>query len=147
MRVISLFIVLVLLAACGGQSAPPAAAPASTEEPTPTAESSGAGMEPNQSIARTLTFYNSWAAWCGTCRSNEPVLQNLAEQFGAEIIFTRLDVDNPADTATREQFGLFDRSQYILVDEKGEVVQRWFGQLREDDVASAISAYLSSRSS
>lgn len=147
MRLISLLVMLAfLLAACGGQSAP-SAAPAATEEPTPTAESSGAGAAPNQTVANRLTFYNSWAAWCGTCRSNEPVLQNLAQQFGADITFTRLDVDNPADTSTREKFGLFDRSQYILVDEKGEVVQRWFGLLREDEVASAISAYLSSRSS
>ncbi len=140
------------LAACAPSAAPtaqptptvPEATPEATEQPaeeaTPTPESASAAV--NQTIA--FTFYDSHAAWCGTCRANEPVLRALAQQFEGRIAFVRVDVDNPADTPTREKYGLYDRSQYALVNAQGEVVKRWFGFLNEARVASELQELLSS---
>lgn len=135
----------VVVAACAPAAAPTAQptvpAPIATEEPedddaTPTPESAAV----NQTVA--FTFYDSHAAWCGTCRANEPVLQALAQQFQGQIVFVRLDVDNPADTPTRQRFGLIDRSYYALVNAQGEVVKRWVGFLNEARLASELEALI-----
>jgi thioredoxin 1 len=140
------------LAACAPSAAPtaqptptvPEATPEAAEQPaeeaTPTPESASAAV--NQTVA--FTFYDSYAAWCGTCRVNEPTLQSLTRQFEGRIAFVRVDVDNPADTPTREKYGLYDRSQYALVNAQGEVVKRWFGFLNEARVASELQELLSS---
>ncbi len=133
----------VILAACSSTATVSSSVPTvTTEEPveqeaTPTAESSSAV---NQTVA--FTFYDSYAAWCGTCRANDPVLQALAEQFAGKVEFVRVNVDNPADTATRQRFGLVDRSQYALVNAQGEVVKRWFGLLNEARVSSELEALI-----
>lgn len=142
----------VVVTACAPAAAPtpqPTAAPVTTEEAadppdaddeaTPTPESASAI---NQTVA--FTFYDSYAAWCGTCRMNDPVLQALAQQFEGRIAFVRVDVNNPADTAVRQRFGLTDRSQYALVNAQGEVVKRWFGLLNEERLASELQALLAS---
>jgi thioredoxin 1 len=135
----------VVVAACEPAAAPTAQptvpTPIATEEPsdedaTPTPESAAV----NQTVA--FTFYDSHAAWCGTCRANEPVLQALAQQFQGQIAFVRLDVDNPADTPTRQRFGLVDRSYYALVNAQGEVVKRWVGFLNEARIASELEALI-----
>ncbi len=145
-RALLMLLMGVAVAACQPMAAPtaqptvppPAATEqASEEDVTPTPESSSAV---NQTVA--FTFYDSYAAWCGTCRANEPVLQALAQQFEGKIVFVRVDVDNPNDTPTRQRFGLVDRSQYALVNAQGEVVKRWFGFLNEARIASELEALI-----
>lgn len=146
-RALLMLLISVTVAACQSMAAAPTAQPtvpppaateeASEENATPTPESSSAV---NQTVA--FTFYDSHAAWCGTCRANEPVLQALAQQFQGQIAFVRLDVDNPADTPTRQRFGLIDRSYYALVNAQGEVVKRWVGFLNEARLASELEAVI-----
>ena len=38
-----------------------------------------------------------WAPWCGPCRAIAPIVEELAEDFGDKVKFTKCNVDeNPA---------------------------------------------------
>lgn len=41
-----------------------------------------------------------------------------------------------------ERFSFLCLAQYVLVNARGEVVQRWFGPLDEDQVARALREFL-----
>ena len=42
-----------------------------------------------------------WAPWCGPCRVMEPILDELAGQNVGRVKFTKLNVDDNLQTATR----------------------------------------------
>jgi hypothetical protein len=53
-----------------------------------------------------------------------------------------LDIDDEGTLAARERFDIVARSQYVLIDAQGNVIQKWFGFLDEAQVDAAISEYL-----
>ena len=42
-----------------------------------------------------------WAPWCGPCRVMDPILDELSEQHGGKVKFTKLNVDDNFQTAAR----------------------------------------------
>lgn len=47
--------------------------------------------------SKTLTVVDFWADWCAPCRQLSPIIDELADKYGAEVQFVKLDTnDNPA---------------------------------------------------
>lgn len=71
-------------------------------------------------------------------------MDGLREQFGTQIEFIVLDVDDPASLPLRQQYDMVQRSRYALVAADGTVIQRWFGFLNEAELESYLSQYVAS---
>lgn len=69
-------------------------------------------------------------------------MNGLQAQFGEQIEFIVLNIDDPATLPLRQQYNMVQRTNYVLVNARGEVVQRWFGALNEDEVARALREFL-----
>ena len=44
-----------------------------------------------------------WAPWCGPCRAMAPVLDEVAEHYGANAILLKFNVDQDPNVAVRYQ--------------------------------------------
>jgi len=42
-----------------------------------------------------------WAEWCGPCHAVEPILKELADEYGDRIRFAKLDIDANMQTASQ----------------------------------------------
>ena len=74
-------------------------------------------------------------------------MNRLEQQFGDEIEFVLVDWDDKSLNDFRLQYGITGRTQYVLIDEQGNVVNRWFGPLNEDLVESELQAFVDSLNS
>ena len=46
-----------------------------------------------------VVLVDFWATWCGPCRMQGPVIDQLDEEMGDKVTFTKVDVDENPETA------------------------------------------------
>lgn len=52
-----------------------------------------------QETAEGLVWVDFWAPWCAPCKMMDPVLEQLEDQYGDQVKFAKLNVDNNQDLA------------------------------------------------
>ncbi|MDP1485913.1 MULTISPECIES: thioredoxin [Streptococcus] len=87
-----------------------------------------------------LVLIDFWAAWCGPCRMQTPILEKLAEEVHEdELKIFKMDVD--ANPATPAEFGIMSIPT-LLFKKDGQVVKKLVG-VHSKDQLKAIVAELS----
>ncbi len=79
------------------------------------------------------------AVWCQPCRILEPVLEELAAQWGADVKVAKLDVDEAADITIKYQ--VLSVPTTILF-KNGEVLERLVGFQPKERISSKVMAHL-----
>jgi len=80
-----------------------------------------------------------WAPWCGPCRMMEPVLKELAEEYGT-ITVGKLNVDENPAVATR--FDILSIPT-LLVFVNGAVAKKVVGAMPKKRLVEELSAWVS----
>ena len=62
-----------------------------------------------------------WAPWCGPCRAVAPIIEELSEEYKDKIVFTRLNVDEAPQNASK--FGISAIPTLLLFKEGKPVSQ------------------------
>lgn len=76
-----------------------------------------------------------WAPWCGPCRMVGPVLETLSEEFGDEVTFVKVNVDDNRDFAA--QLGV-QGIPAIFFFKGGQVVNQVVGAQPEAALREAV---------
>ncbi len=69
-----------------------------------------------------------------------PVVHGLEEQFGDQIQFTYIDIDDPASAEIKSALGYAHQPEYYLLDGEGNQVGDWSGFVQEDVLAAAFNS-------
>ena len=81
-----------------------------------------------------------WAPWCGPCKAIAPMLEELAEKYGDQIVIAKCNIDDNQDLPAR--FGV--RSvPCLMFFKEGEPVEQIVGVVGRDAVESSIGKVLS----
>lgn len=84
-------------------------------------------IEDSQFEERTsegLVVVDFWAPWCGPCRMQSPVIEDLAEEMDGQVEFFKMNVDDSTETAN--SFGI-KSIPTLVVKKDGEVVEKLVG--------------------
>lgn len=76
-----------------------------------------------------------WAAWCGPCLMMAPVFEELAGQYGDQMKFVKVDVDNNQQLAAR--YGIMSIPTLIIF-KNGEPVEQIIGFRGKDHLEQVI---------
>ncbi|ACV10513.1 Thioredoxin domain protein [Halorhabdus utahensis DSM 12940] len=82
----------------------------------------------------TVTLMDFHADWCGPCKTQEPILEDLEDDW-PEVDFERIDVEEKQDIANEYQV----RSLPTLIIENDDgVVERFIGVTQGGDIEDAL---------
>jgi thioredoxin 1 len=80
-----------------------------------------------------------WAEWCAPCRLLAPTFERLAAEYGDEINFAKVNVDELPEVAS--QYGIRSIPTLLLM-RKGKIVEEIVGARPYQDLARILDRYL-----
>lgn len=87
-------------------------------------------------IASGLVLVDFWAPWCGPCRMQIPILDQVAEKLPA-VKIGKVNVDENSDLAV--QFGV-NTIPYLLIFKDGQKVADFVGMRQANVLIDALNA-------
>lgn len=60
-----------------------------------------------------------WADWCGPCNMLAPAIEKLAEEYGSQIVVSKINVDQEASLA--QQFGITNIPCVVALKDSREI--------------------------
>ncbi|HLR88746.1 MAG TPA: thioredoxin [Atopostipes sp.] len=91
-----------------------------------------------QETASGVSLTDFWAEWCGPCKMQSPILEEMSEESDGSVAYYKLDVD--ANPETPRQFGIMSIPT-LLVKKDGEVVETLIGLHSKEQIAEVLSQY------
>ena len=82
----------------------------------------------------TVTLKDFYADWCGPCKTQDPILEELVEDY-PEVSFEKVNVDEEQDVANEYQVRSLPT---VVVENDDGIVQRFVGVTQRDDIEAAL---------
>ena len=57
----------------------------------------------------------------------KPIVHELEADYGSEIEFVYVNIDDPNSAALKQQYSFRYQPHFVLVDTDGEVIEEWLG--------------------
>ena len=84
-----------------------------------------------------ITLTDFWAPWCGPCRMQSPIVDELAEEMD-DVEFYKMNVDDEPKTA--QSFGIMSIPT-LLIKKDGEVVEKLVGYSPKEKLEQVLEQY------
>ena len=85
-------------------------------------------------IVMPVTLKDFYADWCGPCKTQDPIVEELAEEY-PDVDFEKVNVDESQAVANEYQV----RSLPTLIVENDDgIVERFVGVTQRDDLENAL---------
>ena len=83
-----------------------------------------------------VTLKDFYADWCGPCKTQDPILDELAEDYPG-VEFEKVNVDEEQDVANEYQVRSLPT---VIVETEDGVVERFIGVTQREDIEAAIES-------
>ena len=94
----------------------------------------------NEDTDKGLVLIDFWATWCGPCRMQAPILDQLEQEYDEEEFrIAKMDVDENPETP--QQFGIMSIPT-LMLKKDGQVVEKAVGVHSKEQLRQMIDQYL-----
>jgi len=83
-----------------------------------------------------VTLVDFWAPWCGPCRMQSPIIDQVAENVGSKAKVAKVNVDDSPSVAS--SYGI-QSIPTLLVLKNGNIVQQYVGVQSQEKLMEAIN--------
>jgi thioredoxin 1 len=86
-----------------------------------------------------LILMDFYADWCGPCKMQGPIFEDLAKDFDDKVEFRKINVDKEGDLAVEKGIMVVPT---IILEKDGVEVQKWMGVTSREELIKAINKAL-----
>ena len=95
----------------------------------------------DSTIADGITLVDFFAVWCGPCRMQAPILEDVSEKYkdNSQVKICKLDVDESGELAMK--YGVMNIPTLIIF-KNGQIFQKFIGLTDFDEIIEKIDSAL-----
>jgi thioredoxin 1 len=86
-----------------------------------------------------LILMDFYADWCGPCKMQGPILEDLAKDLSDKVEIRKINVDKDGDLAAEKGIMVVPT---IILEKDGVDVQKWMGVTSKEELINAINIAL-----
>jgi thioredoxin 1 len=84
----------------------------------------------------SVTLKDFYADWCGPCKTQDPIVEELQKDLGDRLSVEKIDVDENQDIAN--EYSVRSIPTIVIEGEDGSVVEKFIGVTQREELESAI---------
>ncbi len=85
----------------------------------------------------TVTLKDFYADWCGPCKTQDPILEEIEEEWGDRFDLEKVNVDEQQDIANEYQVRSLPT---LIVENEDGIVERFVGVTQREDIEDALES-------
>ncbi|MBS4761285.1 thioredoxin [Carnobacteriaceae bacterium zg-ZUI252] len=92
-----------------------------------------------EATAQGVVLVDFWAPWCGPCRMQSPIIDELHEEMGDKVTFAKVNVDESTETA--REFRVMSIPTMIVFKD-GQPVETLVGLRQKEQLEDVLAKYM-----
>lgn len=93
----------------------------------------------SQSVQSGVSLVDFWAPWCGPCKMQLPIVEELSTELEGQAVIAKINVDEEPELAS--QFGVMSIPTLILFKD-GQPVDKMVGVQSKDALKAKIAGQM-----
>jgi thioredoxin 1 len=82
-----------------------------------------------------VTLMDFHANWCGPCKTQDPILDDIKDDWGERFALEKVDVDEEQDVANAYSVRSLPT---LIIENDDEIVERFVGVTQREDIEDAL---------